>query len=85
MMKEESKEKALYYARRICLNDDGIWVRVLWQVMTDRNDSVKSGNDQWIGREISVKLVALWVQFVPTSELVWGDEVQWSWDLALEL
>ena len=52
--------------------------------MTDRHDSVKSGNDQWIGRQISIRLKALWVQVVPTSELVWGDEVQWSWDPALE-
>ncbi len=84
MMKDEAKEKALYYARRVCLNDDGTWVRFLWQVITDRNDSVKSGNDQWIGRERSVHLMALWVQFVPTSELVWGEEVQWAWDPALE-
>ncbi len=84
MFKDEHREKALYYARRVCLNDDGMWVRFMWEVMTDRNDSVKSGNDQWIGRERSVHLKALWVQFVPTADLEWSDEVQWAWDPALE-
>ncbi len=69
MFKDEHREKALYYARYVCLNDDGVWLRVMWQIVSDRNDSVKSGNDQWIGRQRSIRLKALWVQVVRTSEL----------------
>ncbi len=84
MMKDAQRHKALGYARYVCLNDDGVWVRAMWEVMTDRHDSVKSGNDQWIGRERSVRLKALWVQVSRAKDLEMGDEVQWAWDPALE-
>ncbi len=45
MMSNDRKEKAWNCSRFVCLNDDGIWLRVMWQLKTDRHDSVKSGND----------------------------------------
>ena len=69
MMNDDRKEKALNYSRFVCLNDDGVRVRAMWQVTTDRHDTVKSGNDQWIGLQRSTRLKALWVQVVATHEL----------------
>ncbi len=84
MMSTKRREKAEWYSRYVCLNDDEIWVRLVWELVTDRHDSVKSGNDQWIGRARSTKLVALRAQTIPTSELESSAEVQLAWDAGLE-
>ncbi len=83
MTRHDLRDKALGHSRYVCLNDDGMWLRFVWQGVTDRRDSVKSGNDQWIGRERSTKLKALWVQLAPSSELEMGVKVQMDWDPAL--
>ncbi len=46
MMSTKRREKAEWYSRYVCLNDDGIWIRLVWEHVTDRHDSVASGNDQ---------------------------------------
>ncbi len=84
MMPTPHKEKAWGYSRFICLGNDGNWVRIVWQLRTDRNDSIKSGNEQWIGRERSTYLKALWVQVSKTEELGNSEEVQEMWDPCLE-
>ncbi len=85
MMKDATRDKALGYSRYVCLNDDGIMIRVIWELRTNRHDAVQSGNDQWIGRARSTYLVALWVQPVRISDLAMGEEVQLDWDAYLEL
>ncbi len=49
MFSDKYKDKCLYYARWLCLKDDGVFVRVVWQVQADRTDAKGSGTDQWIG------------------------------------
>jgi hypothetical protein len=85
MMPSERKEKALFYARPVCLNDDGVVYRALWEVVTDRHDRKSSGNDQWIAPQRSVKLVALWVRIEKYKDMTKGDELQLSWDDAIEI
>ncbi len=85
MMSPERKEKALFYARPVCLNDDGVGYRALWEVMTDRHDRRSSKNDQWIAPQRSVKLVALWVRVERYSDMTLGDELQLCWDDAIEI
>jgi uncharacterized protein (TIGR02452 family) len=78
--------KSLFYARNICLADDGVFLRFMWEVMTERGDSLgNSGSDQWIGRERSTVLKALWVNVRTIEELGNSDEIQMSWDDALEM
>mgnify|MGYP002811268535 CR=1 FL=1 len=72
-------------ARWLCLNDDGVFVRVFWQVQTDRTDAKGSGTDQWIGMTRSTKLEALWVQVHNIEQISLSDQVKMSWDDALEL
>ena len=84
MMSDTKKDKAINYARPVCLNDDGVGYRALWQVMTDRTDKRSSGNDQWIAPQRSVKLVALWVRIEKYKDMANGDELQLSWDDAIE-
>ena len=57
----------------------------MWEVATDRNDSVSSRNDQCIGKARSTVLKALWVQLSTVDTLADGDEVQWTWDAILEI
>ncbi len=85
MMSDPKKSRAIGYARPICLNDNGIAYRALWQVVTDRSDSVSSGNDQWIAPSRSVKLVALWVQAQSYKGFANGEEIQVVWDDAMEM
>ena len=85
MMKDDRKEKAFYYARFVCLHGDGHWVRAMWHLQTDRGDAVRSGNDQWIGRQRSTHLVALYVQVVTVEAFDLGQDIQFDWDPALEL
>ena len=84
MFSHDLKDKTFFYARYVCLNDDGNFVRALWQLQTDRWDNVGSGNNQWIGRERSTHLVALWIKVTSIAELELGDEIQLAWDDALE-
>ncbi len=85
MMSENKKSKALGYVRPICLQDNGTAYRVLWEVITDRADSVSSGNDQWIAPARSVQLVALWVNAQNYKVLGLGEEIQLVWDDAMEM
>ena len=85
MFSDKHKDKCLYYARWLCVRDDGVFVRVVWQVQTDRTDAKGSGNDQWIGRARSTHLEALWVNLRNTESIAISDEVQMVWDHALEL
>ncbi len=88
MFSDQLKDKCLkdsgHYARWLCLKDDGVFVRVVWQVQTDRTDAKGSGTDQWIGMTRSTKLEALWVQVHNIEQISLSDEVQMSWDDALE-
>ena len=85
MFSAEKKDKCLYYARNICLAEDGVFLRLMWEVMTDRADSVGSGNDQWIARERSVRISALWANVRSIDQLTHSEEVQLVWDEALEI
>ncbi len=85
MMSDTKKDKAINYARPVCLNDDGVGYRALWQVMTDRTDKRSSGNDQWIAPQRSVKLVALWVRVELYNDMVVGDDLQLCCDDAMEI
>ena len=85
LSQEERKQKAITYARPVRLNDDGTIYRAMWQLVTDRSDSVSSGNDQWIAPSRSTRLVALWVQVQSYKELSLSDEIQLVWDDAMEM
>ena len=85
MFPKERKGKRLVYARNICLADDGVFLRCMWEVMTDRSDSFTSGNDQWIARERGTRISALWVNVRSINQLQHSEEVQMVWDEALEI
>jgi hypothetical protein len=65
--------------------DDGVVYRFMWEVKTDRRDSVGSSTDQWISRERSCRLVALFVNVRSICEVENSEEIQIAWDEALEI
>jgi hypothetical protein len=85
LFSEDRKWKCLFYARNICLMDDGVVYRFMWEVKTDRRDSVGSGTDQWISRERSCRLVAFFVNVRSIYEVENSEEIQIAWDEALEI
>jgi len=85
MFSAEKKHKCLFYARNICLMDDGVFFRFMWEVSTDRADSIGSGTDQWIARERSCRLKALFVNIRSINQVETSQELQLVWDEALEI
>ena len=85
MFPEDKMWKCLFYARSVCLMDDGVVYRFIWEVKTDRRDSVGSSTDQWISRERSCRIVALLVNARSISDVDNSDEFQVAWDEALEI
>ena len=65
--------------------DDGVVYRFMWEVKTDRRDSVGNSTDQWISRERSCRLVALFVNVRSICEVENSEEIQTAWDEALEI
>jgi len=85
--KDGTKHKTGSYTRFVPLCRDGVYWATVWEVMVDRADRVAvsaSGTDQWVQRERSVRLVALWLCGRTALELEPGSEVAEVWDPNME-
>ena len=66
---------------------DGVFWGAKWELQVDRSDRVlaaKLRTDQWVQRERSVRLVALWVCGLTHSKMEDGSDTQAVWDPMLE-
>lgn len=85
--KDGTKDKAQSYVRWVPLCRDGVFWSTYWELRVDRTDRVgmaKFKTDQWVQREGSVRLAALWVQGCTYEDMQGGYEVQEVWDPLLE-
>ena len=83
--KEATCSKTGNYFRFVPLCRDGVFWAALWEVMVDRSDRVAvSGTDQWVQRERSVRLKALWLAGCTYGHMQPGTQVSESWDPLLE-
>ena len=79
--KDKTAHKASDYVRYVPLCQDGEFFATVWELYVDRSDCVrKQRTDQWVQKERSVKLAALWVVCLPQNELRLGYEVTLSWN-----
>jgi hypothetical protein len=61
--KDALAHKAEYYARFTALCQDGVFWAAVWEVRVNRSERVANKDtDQWVQREGSVELVALWLR-----------------------
>ena len=79
--KDKTAHKASDYVRYVPLCQDGQFYATVWELYVDRSDCVrKKKTDQWVQKERSVKLAALWVVSLPQNEVPLGYEVTYYWN-----
>ena len=77
--------KTEQYARFTPLCGDGVFWSAVWEVRVNRSEKVrKKKTDQWIQREGSVELVALWLCGRRHEEMKPGSELSEAWNPMLE-
>ena len=85
--KDDTGHKVLNCMRFVPLCKDGVFWGAKWELQVDRSDRVpaaKLRTDQWVQRERSVRLVALWVCGLTHSKMEYGSDAQAVWDRMLE-
>ena len=83
--RDSQKNKVLFYSPLVELCKDGTFWRAMWELRTDRTDKVPAKKtDQWVCRQRSTVLCALWLQGKTHKQLVDQDNVQVKWDPQLE-
>ena len=85
---DKTASKAMNYARFVPLFQDGVFWSVKLEVRVDRCDripiSALGKTDQWVQKDRSVVLAALWVCGRTHATMEEGAEVQLKWDPMLE-
>ena len=85
MHKDKTAHKADNYTRFSPLCDDGVFWATKWELRVDRTRRViKNDTDQWVQREDSVRLVALWLCGRRHEEMTPGEEFSEAWNPMLE-
>jgi hypothetical protein len=79
--KDGTAAKVANYMRFVHLFGDGVFWAAKWEVRVDRTDRVsKSGTDQWVQKERSVRLAALWLLGRRHENMERSDEVVRFWN-----
>jgi hypothetical protein len=81
----QSSDAGQHNARLTPLCGDGVFWAAVWEVRVNRSEHVtKKKTDQWIQREGSVELVALWLCGRRHEEMQAGWELSEAWNPMLE-
>ena len=68
------------------LFDDGVLWGIMWECVVDRADRVPSRHkEQWVQKERSVRLCALWVHGSFIEDLPYSTEFNQHWNPLLEM
>jgi len=83
--KDGTCKKTLNYMRLVPLCRDGVFWGALWEVRVDRSDRIAvTKTDQWVQRERSIRLAALWLFGRTIENMIPGLEISEVWDPRLE-
>jgi hypothetical protein len=83
--KDALAHKAEYYTRFTTLCQDGMFWAAVWEVRVNRSErEANEDTDQWVQREGSVELVALWLRGRRHEDMEPGCELSEEWNPRLE-